>query len=116
MLSRKTFLKLKKGNNPTTTTSGKGKKIDRVARYMSLNASWKKSKFLSSQNYKAKEGRKLKLAENHKATAMPPNVMGRTTRDRRGKAGTMVYNIVAPTEKRRDDMTFKIRVAFILMV
>lgn len=110
MLSRKTFLRLKKGTTHPPQPKI-GKKIDRVARYNYLNESWKKSKFLSSQNYKAKEGRKLKLAENHKMTG--GNTMAKNIR--KGKTGTMVYNIVAPTEGRRDNMTFKIRVNPLLL-
>lgn len=95
-MSRRTFLKLKKGK----PRKNQRKKFDPVARYQALAAGWKKSKFLSSQPFGAREGRKLQLATAFKSSARVP-------RPRKGAAGTKVFD---DPMKRRDDVVFKLRV------
>ncbi len=98
LCSRTTFIKLRKGVAMGTT---KPKKVDRVARYQSMSKAWSQSKFLSSQKCGTKEGRKLQLASFNKTHASSTIKPRRTVQPR---------NLAGPTEKRRDDMTYKIRV------
>ena len=101
LLSRKTFIKLKKGNNVNNT---KKRKTDRVARFQTLTKEWGKSKFLSSQKCGAKEGRKLQLASFNKRNTENHMVKPKKS------APVPSRTYIAPTAKRRDNMTFKLRV------
>ena len=90
-MSRKTFLKLRK--NPGKY-GGKKPKIDRVARYQAFSNEWKSSKFLSGKS----AVRKKQIINCYKAQPMHRTIP---------KAAHQTY--VAPTEKRRDDLKFKLR-------
>jgi len=103
LLSRRTFIKLRKGNNSDLNNQKRKNKVDRVARYQTLTKEWGKSKFLSSQNYGAKEGRKLKLANSFRTNS---ENSFKTKQQR--KPGCASY--ATPTAQRRDNMTFKLRV------
>ena len=102
LMSRRTFLKLKKGVPMGQTQR---KKVDRVARYQSLAAGWKKSKFLSSQPFGAREGRKLQLANAFKSSASKT-----LTKPKKSDVLSTQKKYTTQTEKRRDNMTFKLRV------
>lgn len=99
LMSRRTFLKLKKGKGPK---SNKKKKFDPVSRYQTLAAGWKKSKFLSSQPFGAREGRKLQLATAFKYSSARSTI--------KPKKNTMPKKSYEDPTKRRDDVTFKLRV------
>ena len=81
----------------------KKKKTDRVARYQTISKEWGKSKFLASQPYGAREGRKLQLANSFKGNQN--SGLAKT------KKGVAQKSYVAPTDKRRDNLTFKLRVS-----
>jgi hypothetical protein len=98
-MSRRTFLKLKKGKN---LKGNRRKKFDPVVRYQTLAAGWKKSKFLSSQPFGAKEGRKLQLATAFKYSSAR-NII-------KPKKNTVSKKTFDDPTKRRDDITFKLRV------
>jgi len=100
-MSRRTFLKLKKGKNSKTN---KKKKFDPVSRYQTLAAGWKKSKFLSSQPFGAREGRKLQLATAFKYTSARNLI--------RPKKNNIPKKTFDNPTKRRDDITFKLRVIY----
>ena len=103
LMSRKTYLRLRKGTTPQQSNR---KKYDPVSRYQTLAMGWKKSKFLSSQTYGEREGRKLHLAEAFK------NTNGNLIKPK--KATLLNQKKYDDPIKRRDDMVFKLRVSIII--